>query len=559
MWVKKNIKSIILAIIAVIAVNMIANFVYTRVDLTQDKRYTLSEASKQTLDKVDDLLTIEVYLAGDLPANFKRLQLETKQLLSEYTSLNNNIVVNYIDPKTIIEDPKQLASQMSQYGMIPVNVSGKKDGKITQEMVFPWAEIIYKKKGIVVPLLKKNSFNPESLDYINNSVQHLEYAFANAFKTLASGRNKRIAYLKGNSELEDGYVYDFLKKTLDKSYQIIPFTLDSVQNRPQETLERLKKYDLTILAKPKERFTDDEKYVLDQYMVNGGKGLWLVERSNAEMDSLSLKGKTLAFYNDLNLKDMFFQYGFRINTDLVKDKYSSYIALLDQNNQQNIAPWFYNPLAFPSKRHEITTNISPVKFEFTNNIDLLKQGIDIKKTPLLITSDSTATVGIPKQISLNEISGMMNNHGNGIRFKKKHLILSALLEGQFTSVFKNRVKPFKLKEHKDQSKEGKLIIIADGDVIKNQLSKGVPQPLGLDIFTGQQYGNKEFLENAVNYLLDDTGLIKVRNKEVKIPLLDPERISKEKNKWQLINIVVPLILLVLFGLIYGFIRKRKYA
>lgn len=563
MWVKKNITSIVIGLIAVIAINILSNFIYTRIDLTQDQRYTLSEASKQTLDNIDDLLTIDVYLAGDLPAQFKRLQIETKQLLSEYESLNGNVVINYVDPKTIIEDTNQLVAQMSQFGMIASRVDIKNEGRTTQELVFPWAEVIYhkngKKTGVVVPLLKDNLFTQTTDQRINNSVQHLEYAFANAFKTVSSSKNKKIAYLNGNGQLESIYAYDFLKNTLDRSYQVIPFTLDSVQTRPQETLEQLKKYDLTIIAKPREKFTDEEKYVLDQYMVNGGKGLWLVERTNAEMDSLQANQKTLAFYNDLNLKDLFFQYGFRINPELVKDMYAGDIVLLDENNQPNRYPWFYNPLVIPGKHHEIVNNISPVKFEFTNYIDILKQGIDIKKTPLLFSSDLSATKGVPNQVSLNEIVQTADPKELAKRFTKQRLPLAALLEGKFTSVFKNRVKPFKLANHKDQAKDGKLVVIADGDIIKNQLSKGVPQPLGFDMYTGEHYGNKEFLENAVNYLLDDTGLLKVRNKEVKIPLLNPEKISKEKGKWQLINIAVPLVLLALFGIVYNYFRKKKYS
>lgn len=557
MWIKKNIVSIAIALAAIIALNMIANVVFTRFDMTQDKRYTLSEASKATVDSIDNLITVEVYLAGDLPAEFQRLQIETKQLLEEFISLNSNIVVNYVDPLTLTDDTNALVGQMSQYGMIPVKVDIPENGKITQELVFPWAEIIYNKKGQVVPLLKNNLLTQSTSERVNNSVQHLEYAFANAFKTISEEKTKNIAYLIGNGELESKYAYDFLKNTLDKSYRVTPFTLDSVLTKPIETLEQLKKYDLAIVAKPTEAFTDSEKYVVDQYMVNGGKSLWLVDATTAEMDSLFIQQKTLAMPRDLNLKDMFFQYGFRVNPVLVKDLYASDIVMND-GQQFNRYPWFYNPLVIPGKHHEIITNISPIKFEFTTNIDLLKQGINIKKTPLLFSSNLTATVGLPKLISLEEINQTASKEF-AKKFNKKPQVLAALLEGKFTSTFKNRIKPFNLKEHKDEARSGKLIIASDGDLIKNQLDKGKPLALGFDKYTNKNYGNKEFLENAVNYLLDDSGLIKVRNKEVKIPLLDVERIEKEKGKWQIINIVAPLFLLALFGLLYNYFRRKRYS
>lgn len=557
MWFKKNIVSIAIAFAAVIILNMLANVVFTRFDMTQDKRYTLSEASKATVENIHDLLTIDVYLAGDLPAEFQRLQMETKQLLEEYTALNSNIVVNYVDPLTLTDDTNALIGQMSQYGMIPVKVDIPENGKITQEIIFPWAEIIYHKKGKVVPLLKNNLLSQSTTERINNSVQHLEYAFANAFKTVTEENAKNIAYLIGNGELESKYAYDFLKNTLSKNYRVTAFTLDSVQSQPIKALEQLKKFDLAIIAKPTKAFTDSEKYVVDQYIMNGGKSLWLIDKTTAEMDSLFLKQKTLGMSRDLNLKDMFFQYGFRINPVLIKDLYASDIMLND-GQQLNRYPWFYNPLVTAGKHHEITNNISPVKFEFTTNIDLLKQGIKIKKTPLLYSSQLTATVGLPKLISLEEISQTVNKEF-AKTFNKRPQVLAALLEGQFTSTFKNRIKPFKLKNHKDEGLDAKIIVTADGDLIKNQLDKGTPLALGFDKYTGQTYGNKEFLENAVNYLLDDTGLLNVRNKEVKIPLLDIERIEKEKKKWQIINIVVPLIVLALFGLLYNYFRKRKYA
>lgn len=551
---KNNSIKIIVAIVATIAINYIASYVYTRFDITQDKRYTLSEASKETISSVDEPVYVDVFLTGEMPTEFKRLQTEVKVLLEEFSEINDNLIITYVNPKEENPDINELTKVMENYGVPALRVDVKEGGKSSQEVIFPWAVINHNKKVAKVSLTKTNANN--SIDRINNSVQHLEYAFADAFKSVTSSKSKKIGFLLGNNELESKYVYDFLQ-SLENSYHIIPIALDSVNQQPVKTLENLKKLDLIIAAKPQKAFSDKQKYALDQFTVNGGKSLWLIDAVRTEMDSLVQSGRTLAMGTDLNLNDMFFQYGVRINPVLVKDMYASDIVLVN-NNQRNRYPWFYNPLVIPNIKHPIVNNINPVKFEFANTIDLVKQGIHIKKTPLLQSSLLSATVGMPKIISLNEIESFQNQD-IAKTFNKKNLTLAALLEGSFTSAFKNRVKPFKYSNHKDENNAAKMIVIADGDVIKNHLDRGKPMKLGFDKWTGETYGNKEFLLNAVNYLLDDTGLMKVRNKEVKIPFLDVERIAKEKKKWQRINILLPLFLLGIFGVCYTLIRKRKYS
>jgi len=554
MELKNNIIKALIALITIVAINYVSSNIYSRLDITKDKRYTLSEASKQTIATTDDPIYIDVFLTGEMPSEFKRLQSETKQLLEEFSEVNNNLIISYVNPKEENPDEAALISEMQKYGMPAMQVDIKENGKTSQEVIFPWAVINHNKKVEKVSLIKTNATN--SIDRINNSVQHLEYAFANAFKNLTSQKSKKIGYLLGNDELESKYSFDFLN-TLKSSYHIIPFNLDSINITPIKTLKNLEQLDLIIAAKPQKAFSDKQKYALDQYTINGGKSLWLIDAVHAEMDSLSQRSETLALGKDLNLNDFFFQYGCRINPVLVKDIYSSNIVLVDNNNQQNQYPWLYNPVVIPKIKHPIVNNITPVKFEFANTIDLVKQGINIKKTPLLQSSEYSATVGMPKIVSLNEIN--QSRKPDLKQFTKQNLTLAALLEGNFTSAFKNRVKPFEYSKHKDENKAAKMIVISDGDVIKNQLRKGKPLPLGYDKKTNQTFGNKEFLLNAVNYLLDDTGLMNVRNKEVKIPFLDVERIADEKQKWQLTNILFPLLLLGVFGISFTYFRKQKYS
>lgn len=554
MGFKNSITKVLIALVVIVAINYISNTFYSRLDITKDKRYTLSEASKNTIATTDKPIYIDVFLTGEMPSEFKRLKEETKQLLEEFSEVNNNLIISYVNPKEENPDIATLTREMENYGMPAIQVDIKENGKTSQEVLFPWAVINHNKKVEKVSLIKTNATN--SIDRINNSVQHLEYAFANAFKNLTTQKSKKIGYLLGNNELESKYAFDFLN-TLKNSYHVIPFDLDSINITPLKTLKNLKQLDLIIAAKPQKAFSDKEKYALDQYTINGGKSLWLIDAAHAEMDSLSQRGETLVLARDLNLNDLFFQYGCRINPVLVKDMYSSNIVLVGNNNQQNQYPWLYNPVVTPKIKHSIINNITPVRFEFANTIDLVKQGINIKKTPLLQSSEYSATVGTPIIVSLNEIN--QSKKPNLKQFTKQNLTLAALLEGNFTSAFKNRVKPFAYSKHQDENKTSKMIVISDGDLIKNQLRKGKPLPLGYDKKTGQTFGNKEFLLNAVNYLLDDTGLMSVRNKEVKIPFLDIERIAGEKLKWQLINILLPLLLLGIFGISFTYFRKQKYS
>jgi len=551
---KNNITKALIALIALVAINYISSNIYSRLDITKDKRYTLSEASKKTIATTDEPIYIDVFLTGEMPSEYKRLQTETQQLLEEFSQVNKNLIISYVNPKEENPDTESLNREMQKFGMPPLRVDVMDNGKKTQEVIYPWAVINHNKKVEKVSLTKINATN--SIDRINNSVQHLEYAFASAFKNITTPKSKKIGYLLGNNELESKYAFDFLN-TLKSNYHVIPFDLDSINITPLKTLNNLEQLDLIIAAKPQKEFSDKQKYALDQYTINGGKSLWLIDAVHAEMDSLSQRGETLALGKDLNLNDFFFQYGCRINPVLVKDMYSSNIVLVDNNDQQNQYPWLYNPVVIPKTKHSIVNNISPVKFEFANTIDLVKQGINIKKTSLLQSSEYSAIVGMPKIVSLNEIN--QSRKPDLKQYTKKNLTLAALLEGNFTSVFKNREKPFEYSTHQDENKAAKIIVISDGDVIKNQLRKGKPLPLGYDKKTGQTFGNKEFLLNSVNYLLDDTGLMSVRNKEVKIPFLDVARIANEKQKWQLINILFPLLLLGIFGISFTYFRKRKYS
>tara|TARA_R110002049_G_scaffold106730_1_gene254258 strand:- start:3193 stop:5577 length:2385 start_codon:yes stop_codon:yes gene_type:complete len=536
--------------------NSAANSFHKRFDLTTDSRYTLSDATLHIIEDAESPLIIDVFLKGeDFPAEFRRLQNETKQLLEEFSEKNNNIIFNFFNPLEDEENRDIIIQQLTQRGLTPMQLRVEENGKSSQAIIFPWALASYNNQTVAISLIK-NKIGASQQELVSNSVQHLEYAFADGFSKLTKPKRKKIAILKGNNQLEDKYIADFAKK-IGEYYFIAPFTLDSVASNTQKTLNDLNNFDLIINAKPTEAFTENEKYVLDQYTMNGGKSLWLLDMVAMEKDSLyNASGKNYAITRDLNLTDFFFTYGIRINPVMVSTLYSAPITLAmgeGSNSQFQPLRWPYSPLANSSSNHPIVNNLNLVKFDFANQIDTLKN--DIKKTILLETAPLTKLEGTPREISLS----IVTKEQEPATFNKGNQNLAVLLEGEFESVYNNRIKPFKLKADKVKSATTKMVVIADGDVIKNDVVKNVPQELGFDRWTGKRYGNKEFLLNTVNYLLDDNGLINIRSKEIAIAFLNQDKIADEKTKWQLINIALPLVLLVLFGLGFNYYRKKKYA
>ncbi len=544
----KHISKIITLTLVLAVINFMANKFYKRFDLTKDKRYTLSKTTEAILDKLDENAIIKVYLEGDFPAEFKRLQIETRQHLEELTAINNHVKFKFIDPL-------EQAEELIKIGLQPSRLSVQEDGKLSEAIVFPWATITYKGKTENISLLTEVSVENQE-QQLQNSIENLEYAFSDAIHKVSSEKTQTIAILKGNGELDDIYLVSFLSE-LSKYYKLAPFTLDSVSSHPQKTLEQLSEYDLTIIAKPTEEFTEKEKFTLDQYITNGGKSLWLIDNVTAELDSLMLTGQSLAFNKKLNLTDLLFSYGVRINYNLIKDAYSSTIRLADGNTgnktQFNDYIWHYHPLITSKNNHPITKNIDPVNLRFANTIDTLKNSI--KKTPLLQSSDFSKAVGTPVIISLVDISKKPEKKD----YNKGNQTLGVLLEGEFTSAYANRVKPFETLLFKDKSESNKMVVIADGDIIANELVKGQPIDLGVDKYTSVRYGNADFLMNTINYLLDDSGLLQLRSKTIQLQYLDKEKAYTERTFWQSINVVVPLIILILFGGIYTFIRKKKYS
>jgi gliding-associated putative ABC transporter substrate-binding component GldG len=553
----KALKQFGIVFLALIVINLISHFFFKRFDLTQDKRYTLSETTLNIIKNIDSPLYIDVYLDGNFPPEFKRLQNETKQLLEEFSAYNSNIVFQFKNP---IEKETMRVEVMKEFyarGMQPLSITVEDKGKQSQEVVFPWAQATYGKKFTKVSLLK-NLMGASTEEKVISSVQHLEFGFAEAITKITKEKQKKIAVIKGNGELIEPLIADFLT-TVKESYYIGPFTLDSVANQPVQTLAALKKYDLALIAKPTEAFTEAEKQVLDQFIMNGGKTLWLVDAVAADMDSMyNETGTILAYPRELNLTDLFFKYGIRMNPQLIKDEYATPIKIASGNQgsetQLQQYNWKFSPFIYPTSTHPIVKNMEGIKFEFSSPIELLKN--DVKKTVLLSSSEYSKTIGTPTPISLSLITEETTPEeyaGKGL------LPVAVMMEGKFKSAYQNRVLPFADKTFQSVGKETKMIVISDGDVIKNQIDKGMPLELGFDKWTNQLYGNKEFLLNCVNYLLDDNGLINIRSKDVDLPLLNKEEVYANYTSAQLITVGLPILILAIFGFLFTYLRKKRYS
>ena len=543
------------ALLLLLVINYIAQQWHSRIDLTQDKRYTLSETTRKTLSQIQQPLVIDVLLKGNIPTEFKKLQTEAIQLLEEYTAANDHLIVNFVNP---LEDEPNTDAAMQNLinnGLQPLQIAQTEAGKSSVEYIFPWA-VISDGKRVEKVRLFIDKLGTTDQERVQNSVQRLEYNLTDALHKFTVKKQKKIAILRSNGTLEDVYLYDFLK-TAREYYFIAPFTLDSVATNAEKTLKDLEKFDLLLVAKPTSPFSDEQKQVIDQYIMNGGRVLWLIDQVNVSLEDMyKTGGVTMAMPLDLNLTDMFFQYGFRLNYTLINDLYFSEIVVAtgdgSQSRYMNI-PWVYNPMVLSSNNHLINSNLDAVRLQFANGIDTLKNGV--KKTVLLSSSPFSKADGTPREISLRIDPKAMNKE----LYKKGNIPLAVLLEGEFKSMYKDRVRPLELKENADLSRPTKMIVVSDGDIIKNDFDSQhkMPLELGFDRWTSKYYDNKAFLQNAMNYLLDDTEFLTLRNKKVQLAFLDKEKMAESARAWQIKVFLYPLLVLVIVMLLLGYFYRKK--
>ncbi len=546
-----------------ILLNIVANHYYKRIDLTKEKRYTLSKATKDLLRNLDDVVYVKIYLEGEFPAGFKRLRNSAKDLLDEFKSYSkNNIEYVFINPNSgSLDDRKAVFKELSDRGLQPTNLRVKADDELSQKIIFPGALFTYRGSEIPVQLLE-NQIGMSPQEVLNNSVELLEYKFANGIKKLTQRDKPHIVFSRGQGELPDNSVADIVR-----TLQGLQYTVDTI-NLTTELIPRFT--NVLIAAKPTLRFREQEKFKMDQFIMNGGSVLWLIDPMVAEMDSIRGDPAVyLSLARDLNLDDQLFKYGVRINYDLVQDLQCNRIPLvvgmLGDQPQTELFPWYYFPLVTPGNEHAIVRNLDAIALQFAGTIDTVGKRdatTHINKIPLLRSSSYSKALLSPVRLHFS----MLKEPPDQNSFQQKNLLMGVLLEGKFESVFKNRVaatfqEALDSMGHSfaDESSFSKMIVVADGDIIRNDVSNtGAVYPLGYWRYTDQTFANKDFILNCIEYLADDTRLIETRNKEIRLRLLDNQKVKAEKTKWQLLNTGMPLLIVIIFGLVYNWLRKRKY-
>lgn len=556
----------IFLLILIIAVNFLASVFHSRLDLTKEKRYTLSKASKQLLKSLDEPVMIDVFLKGDFPSGFKKLALSASELLKEFKENGKRyIIYSFHEPDETITEDRRYADTLISMGAAPINLKVQLKAGEQQQYVFPVAWVRYKGRSMLVNLYTggKRLITPEEL---NSAEALMEYQFVNAINKITQENPTLIGYAVGNGEPNGAEVQDLIEGTLRPNYGLFTLNLATQPSIPDT-------FEVLLVVKPTMTFNEDERFKLDQYVMRGGKIFWLIDNLAAEMDSLKLNTRTVAFERNLNLTDLFFRYGARINPDLIMDLQCDFLPFIaggtPENPQYEFLRWNYFPLFESKNNHPINKNLRLVSSRFANPIDTVKAE-GIKKTFLLQSSANSRKIGTPAIVSLDE----NRNAPEDEKFKTDGIPAAVLLEGKFRSLYEGRVS----KERADSLNsngtpfvgrsniENKMIIVGDGDIALNDFSAQQQQilPMGLNKYTlgtnyEYQFANRDFILNCLEYLLNEGGVMETRNKDFVLRVLDTKKVNEQKIMWQIINIALPILLVVLFGFIYQQIRKRKYS
>lgn len=572
---KSQIVSFIVTLVIIIVINVIGSFVFTRFDLTSEKRYTLSNTTKEILGDLNDYVYFKVYLEGDFPAGFKKLRRETKEMLDEFRAYSKYIDYEFINPSDFADatERNEVYRSLYQAGLNPTELSVQNsDGSSKQMVIWPGVVVSYgNDKDLAVDLLE-SQLGQSSEEALNASMQNLEFRLIEAVKTITQLEKPMVAFVEGHGELEEKYVYDIMQ-TLSQHYNVsriaIDGKIDALMHRTEADengkVKAFPSYDAIVIAKPTQPFDEKDKFLIDQYIMHGGKVLWLVEPVMATMDSLQTQESTIAVDMDLNLDDMLFKYGVRMNHDLLLDLSCAALPVrtgqVAGQAQLEFFRWFYFPLLQAASDHPMVKNMNAIKADFISSLDATTSANGINQIPLLKTSDYTKVSGSPVFITLS----MLKQTPDSRMFPSKGKNVAYLLKGSFESLYANRL-PQEIIESEEmqfmeQSKPTAMIVVADGDIIRNQIDvkRQMPLALGFDQYTGNTYGNKEFIQNAISYLVDGEGIIDIRSRELKIRLLDQAKINKSRVKWQMINTLIPVGLIVILGIVMAFIRKKKYS
>jgi len=553
---RRELKSGALVLIGVLFLSVLSGQLFFRLDLTVEKQYSITNVSKKLVENLEKPVNITLYLDGELPAGFRKLKKSIQEKIADYNAYSSKLInLTIVDPYEIsdVKRREQLFTELAGKGLQQTEIRQNTDQGTITRLIFPGVLIEYGNKQLSVNLLKNNQ-NAHAEVNLNNSIESLEYEFSAAFSELITQEKQSVAFLMGQGELNEYEVHD-MASSLTEKYNVFNITGAELASNGS----RIK---ALIVANPTQKFTESDKFQIDQFVMNGGRILWVIDPVSVNSDSLSTGYMTLAFPRKLNLDDQLFRYGVRLNSNLVQDVECLLIPLATGSSTKfTPVPWYYSPLLIPSENHVISKSLNRIKGEFVSSIDTVGKGDRVRKTVILTTSPYSLVSETPVEVSL----ASANNPIDRNLFRQPSQIVGILLEGTFTSVFKSRmVDSFGVKSSdvKTESKPTKMIVFADGDLIANQyrILNGVPEymPLGYDRFSKQTFGNKALLLNAVNYLCDDEGLMELRARVFKIRLLDKVRLKEGKLMWQLLNVLLPILLISAFGAVYVYVRRRKY-
>ncbi|MGB3181211.1 MAG: gliding motility-associated ABC transporter substrate-binding protein GldG [Cyclobacteriaceae bacterium] len=539
---------------AIILANMLASRFFFRADLTEEKRYTISEATKELLTGLEEPVYVEVYLEGEFPAGFQRLQRNIRETLQEFRAYaGDNIQFKFVDPDQArsASGRQEYYQRLARLGIQPTNLFANEDGQRTEKLIFPGALVAYGGEETGVLLLKGNQ-GATAEERLNQSVEGIEYELATAIRKVTGGSMPRIGWLQGHGE-SDTLSFAGVQDVLQEFYRVDKVDLP--------VAESLLGFDAVIMARPRQPYTQDDKYKLDQYLMNGGNLLLFLDGVKVEEDSLN-RESYLAFPQDLQLRDMLFRYGIRINEDLIQDlnaaPFPVVTGYMGNQPQIRLLPWPFYPLMNRYSEHPVTRNLDAVLGRYVSSVDTVKAD-GITKTPLIYTSQYTRVLQAPVEVSYNAMRKDMEPES----FTDQSQSVAWLLEGAFTSVFRNRILPpgSDSRTFRETGEPGKIFVASDGDLLSSQLSPRTRQrvPLGEDPYTQTDYANDDLLLNTLAYMLDENGLIAARSKRISIRPLDAPEVEENAFSWQVFNLLTPIVLVILFGLIRYFYRKRKYA
>ena len=544
-----------LTLIILILINIVSSYYFTRIDLTNDKRYSISKETQNLIKEIDDIIYFKIYLYGDIPMEYKNLSKEVKHMLNELRAYSKYIEYDFIDPSSLENDEYKIALQEELYkkGISPVPHRNYENNKLEETWIFPGITVSYKTKEVAISLINESLMHdPKTV--IKQSIDKLEYSLINAIRNLII-KKKKIGLINGHGEITNNLIQSF-KELVSTNYQVI--NLPPINGQ----LNSLQEIDCIIINHPQNHFTEKDKFIIDQFIMKGGKSIWILGGTNANMDSLTQKNETLVMpIENRNLNDLLFKYGVRINNNLIQDLQAAPIPIvthyIDDKPQWTFFPWTFFPILSTTPNHLITTNINPIKSQFPSSIDTINN--QIAKTILLQTTKNTKITRTPAVINLESLKTQPDE----LNFKNNVQNIAVLLTGIFHSVFQDRI-PLSIQEDPDikftekSVNENKMIIISDGYFINNQFFKGNKLPVGFDKHTGKQYGNGDFILNCIDYLLDNEVFIKIRSKNIDLRLLNTQKIKSEKQYWQILNILIPIIFVLIIGLTLFVVRKRKH-